>query len=110
METEEIIGELLIGLFLLFIAYQVGIKGDITLLHSYHYTNLDPKDKKKFTQKMGISVASAGTGVFVMPPLNLITDSELGYYIGAALVFLSVFLSIFFIIKYNGVLISFRRK
>ena len=50
METEEIIGELLIGLFLLFIAYQVGIKGDITLLHSYHYTNLDPKNKKKFTQ------------------------------------------------------------
>ena len=46
MELEELIVEIVIGLFLLFISYQIGIKENITLLHGYHYTQLDPKDKK----------------------------------------------------------------
>ena len=43
MELEELIVEIVIGLFLLFISYQIGIKENITLLHGYHYTQLDPK-------------------------------------------------------------------
>ena len=54
MELEELIVEIVIGLFLLFISYQIGIKENITLLHGYHYTQLDPKDKKVFTKKIGI--------------------------------------------------------
>ena len=50
MELEELIVEIVIGLFLLFISYQIGIKENITLLHGYHYTQLDPKDKKVFTK------------------------------------------------------------
>lgn len=34
-----------------FTSYQIGIKENITLLHGYHYTQLDPKDKKVFTKK-----------------------------------------------------------
>ena len=41
MELEELIVEIVIGLFLLFISYQIGIKENITLLHGYHYTQLD---------------------------------------------------------------------
>ena len=40
MELEELIVEIVIGLFLLFISYQIGIKENITLLHGYHYTCL----------------------------------------------------------------------
>ena len=47
MELEELIVEIVIGLFLLFTSYQIGIKENITLLHGYHYTQLDPKDKKE---------------------------------------------------------------
>lgn len=38
MELEELIVEIVIGLFLLFTSYQIGIKENITLLHGYHYT------------------------------------------------------------------------
>ena len=51
MELEELIVEIVIGLFLLFISYQIGIKENITLLHGYHYTQLDPKDKKGVYKK-----------------------------------------------------------
>ena len=46
MELEELIVEIVIGLFLLFTSYQKGIKENITLLHGYHYTQLDPKANK----------------------------------------------------------------
>ena len=36
MELEELIVEIVIGLFLLFTSYQIGIKENITLLHGYH--------------------------------------------------------------------------
>ena len=42
MELEELIVEIVIGLFLLFTSYQIGIKENITLLHGYLYTQLDP--------------------------------------------------------------------
>ena len=85
MELEELIVEIVIGLFLLFISYQIGIKENITLLHGYHYTQLDPKDKKVFTKKIGIGTLLVSIGILVMPIINLISHSELGYYIGLIL-------------------------
>ena len=72
MELEELIVEIVIGLFLLFISYQIGIKENITLLHGYHYTQLDPKDKKVFTKKIGIGTLLVSIGILVMPIINLI--------------------------------------
>ena len=66
MELEELIVEIVIGLFLLFISYQIGIKENITLLHGYHYTQLDPKDKKVFTKKIGIGTLLVSIGILVM--------------------------------------------
>ena len=51
MEIEEVVVEIVMGLFLLFLSYQVGIKENITFLHSYHYTHLNPKDKKAFRNR-----------------------------------------------------------
>ena len=102
MELEELIVEIVIGLFLLFTSYQIGIKENITLLHGYHYTQLDPKDKKVFTKKIGIGTLLVSIGILVMPIINLISHSELGYYIGLILIFAGVFYIIFIIVKYNG--------
>ena len=94
---------------MLFISYQIGIKGNITLLHGYHYTQLDPKDKKIFTKKIGIGTLLVGIGIVIMPIINLIAHSELGYYIGLALIVIGVLYIIFIIVKYNGKLISFKK-
>ena len=106
MELEELIVEIVIGLFLLFISYQIGIKENITLLHGYHY---DTKDKKVFTKKIGIGTLLVSIGILVMPIINLISHSELGYYIGLILIVVGVFYIIFIIVKYNGKLISFKK-
>lgn len=95
MELEELIVEIVIGLFLLFTSYQIGIKENITLLHGYHYTQLDPKDKKVFTKKIGIGTLLVSIGILVMPIINLISHSELGYYIGLILIVVGVFYIIY---------------
>ena len=88
---------------------RIGIKENITLLHGYHYTQLDPKDKKVFTKKIGIGTLLVSIGILVMPIINLISHSELGYYIGLILIVVGVFYIIFIIVKYNGKLISFKK-
>ena len=109
MELEELIVEIVIGLFLLFTSHQIGIKESITLLHGYHYTQLEPKDHKVFTRKIGIATFLVSIGILVMPIINLISHSELGYYIGLILIVVGVFYIIFIIVKYNGKLISFKK-
>lgn len=109
MELEELIAEIILGLFLLFISYQIGIKGNITLLHGYHYTQLEPKDKKIFTKKIGIGTMLVGIGTLIMPIINVISHSESGYYIGLLLIMTGVLYMIFMIVKYNGTLISFKK-
>ena len=74
MELEELIVEIVIGLFLLFTSYQIGIKENITLLHGYHYTQLDPKDKKVFTKKIGIGTLLVSIGILVMI-LSILVDT-----------------------------------
>ena len=92
MELEELIVEIVIGLFLLFTSYQIGIK-----------------ENKVFTKKIGIGTLLVSIGILVMPIINLISHSELGYYIGLILIVVGVFYIIFIIVKYNGKLISFKK-
>lgn len=110
MEAEEMIVELVLGAFLIFMSYQIGRKGNLALLHWYHYTNLKPEDRGIFAKRIGGGTFLTGAGVFVMPVLNLISGSELGYYAGAAMIGLGVCCLLFFIIKYNGSLTGLRRR
>ena len=50
-----------------------------------------------------------GIGILIMPIINLIAHSELGYYIGLALIVVGVLYIICIIVKYNGNLISFKK-
>lgn len=61
------------------------------------------------TKKIGIGTLLVSIGILVMPIINLISHSELGYYIGLILIFAGVFYIIFIIVKYNGKLISFKK-
>ena len=83
----------------------MGCKGNFLLIHSYHYRNLDSKDTKAYTKRIGIGGLFVGLGVFLIPVLNLIFR-----YIGVAMIVVGVALILFFIIKYNGRLIRFKRK
>ena len=64
---------------------------------------------KVFHVKIGIGTLLVSIGILVMPIINLISHSELGYYIGLILIVVGVFYIIFIIVKYNGKLISFKK-
>lgn len=46
--------------------------------------------------------------ILFMPIINLIAHSELGYYIGLALIVIGVLYITFIIVKYNGKFIIFK--
>lgn len=70
-----------------------------------------PRQEKNyvFTKKIGIGTLLVSIGILVMPIINLISHSELGYYIGLILIVVGAFYIIFIIVKYNGKLISFKK-
>lgn len=41
-------------------------KEQITLIHDYHYTKVDEKDKKSYTEKMGKAFIIMGIGMILM--------------------------------------------
>lgn len=106
---EEVIAELLIGAFLIFISYQIGCKGNIQLVHSYHYTNLSKENKQQFTKWLGIGNFLVGLGVFCIPIINWILGHDIGDYFGLAAMIAGVAIMVWTIIKYNGALISFKK-
>ena len=101
MEITEIIIETLLGILLIVFAYLIGCKGQIQLLHSYHYQNVSEEDKKPYTQKMGIGNAILGIGILTMPYLNLIY-MPLGYYTVIPFIIVGIVWMIVYTIKYNG--------
>lgn len=109
MSAEEFIGEILLGVFIIFIGYQIGYKGNIRLVHSYHYGNIEPKDIKQFTKKMGIGTMCVGIGIILMPIINCLIGYELGYYFGLVLVIIGVIMMMHTILKYNRVLFSLKK-
>ena len=107
---EEKIVEIVLGIFILYLSYQIGIKKNVSLLHSYHYTNLDISCKNDFCKRIGVSQALVGVGILCMPILNGIGFEDVSYYIGLFITSVGMVLSLFYIIRYNGHLISFRKK
>lgn len=107
---EEVIAELLIGAFLIFTSYQIGCKGNVQLVHSYHYTNLSKENKQKFTKWLGIGNLLVGLGIFCMPIVNGVLGHEIGYYLGLTAIIAGVITIIWTIIKYNGTLICFKKR
>ncbi|NBI85959.1 DUF3784 domain-containing protein [Lachnospiraceae bacterium] len=84
-----------IGVFALVIIYLGCLmwkKEKITLLHSYHYDKVSPRDKKVFCKISGCGVIFIGIGLLVTAIIIGITDSALsfiafafGFVVGLAL-------------------------
>ncbi len=110
MEIEEVVVEIVMGLFLLFLSYQVGIKKKILLSYIVIIIHISTqKIKSVYKKRIGIGSLLVSIGVIAMPIINLISHSELGYYIGLTLIVVGVFYIIFITVKYNGKLISFKK-
>lgn len=110
MSWEECIFEILVGIFLIYIGYQIGWKENIRFLHGYHYVNVSEENRRPFTKKMGIGGVLVGVGIFVMPMINGLIGFEWGYYIGLAVMAVGVILMVYTVIRYNGSLICFQRR
>lgn len=102
MSVSEIILETLLGLFAVYMGYRVGWMGSTAAIHRYHYAFVSEADRPKFCRRLGIAEIVLGAGIAAMPWLNLLTGSDLGYWIGAAAAAVGAAGIVCTIIKYNG--------
>lgn len=98
---EELIAETLIGLFLIYMGYRVGWKGELAAVHRWHYANLSEENRPKFCKGCGTGEMIVGVGCAVMPYINLISQSELGYWIGLVTIGVGFSKIVLTIIKYH---------
>ena len=99
---EEILVETLIGLLVIYMAYQTGWRGEAGLLHRYHTKNVKPENMPAFARRMGQGLMAAGAGCMVMPYLNLLSGGEIGYVAGLVLMIGGVVFCIAVLYRYNG--------
>ena len=53
------------GLFLLYFAYAIGIKGKLTLLHDYHTQHLQEKEKRSYQHLIALGLCILSIALFV---------------------------------------------
>ena len=97
----EYITEFLIGIIVIAMGIMI-YKGNINLIHNYHYSHVAEKDKPAFCKKMGLLAAFVGLGVLIMPLLNYFIKIPIGYWVGLIVIIISVIMTLLTIKKYNG--------
>jgi len=103
----ELIGMMLIvlpvGLYFVFTRWRIWKKEQITLIHDYHYTGVAEKDKKSYTEKMGISCIIMGIGMILMMVVIKLTSNTAYCVICFGIFFVWALVMIFMAQKkYNG--------
>ena len=96
----EFIIQIIVGLFLI-VAGIFNMKGNISLLHSYHKTRIKEEDIKPFGKKVGIGSIIIGltiilAGLFTI--LNYADISNVILIVGFVIGFIVIFYALF---KYN---------
>ncbi|WMJ77592.1 MULTISPECIES: DUF3784 domain-containing protein [unclassified Sedimentibacter] len=61
------------GLFCTCFGFLIWKKEKISLIHSYHYTNVKEKDKKAYTTLFGKGIVLIGTGCILAGILDYVT-------------------------------------
>ena len=64
--------ELAVGLLIVGLGLVLWEKQKISLLHSYHYSNVRKEDYPAFTRRMGIGLIVIGIGICLTGLLNLL--------------------------------------
>ncbi|BCN31064.1 DUF3784 domain-containing protein [Anaeromicropila herbilytica] len=68
-----------LGVFLFIVGILLLKKHMISLIHSYHYTNVKEEDKMIYTIKMGKAFIIMGIGIFLTGIIDCITTSLFGW-------------------------------
>lgn len=84
------------------IGYAIGVKGRISLLHSYHYHHVKDEDKKAYTKVQGSGLGLIGFGFVAAAFLRYATTYQFALY-GLAIGFIiGLIICVYGQFKYNG--------
>ncbi|WP_440895394.1 DUF3784 domain-containing protein [Amphibacillus sp. Q70] len=67
------------GLLCLIVGLLIWKRDKITLIHSYHYTNVTKENQKAYTEKMGKALIVMSIGMFLTGIVNYITNTAYGW-------------------------------
>lgn len=106
-----IIATFIIGILLLVLAYLIGYKKQISLLHSYHYKNVSIKDIPVLCTKVGLGFVFIAIAVFCKALLNgLYPDFYWTNYICMIPLAIGLSICIYYIRKYNGSIFGLKNR
>ena len=97
----EIIFELAAGLFIAYCGYQAAFKQNLRVLRDFHYRRVTEADKPVFARRVGMGILLAGLGIFIMPVINLLFRTTVGYALGMAMLLVGIMICVIVILKYN---------
>ena len=75
--------------------------GNVNLLHSYHRDLVLPQDKPKLAKASGCGLVLSGLGCLLMALGNDTGTGQIPFYIGMAVLFAGIAVSILAIKRYN---------
>lgn len=99
---EKMLASVVVGSFIIILSYFVGKKGNLELLHSYHWKKVKPKDYKVFAKYMGCQLFVIGLSMLCLPVYSEFFGNRIGELIMISILCLSVLCMILTTIKYNG--------
>lgn len=110
-ELNMFIVTITIGILLLILAYLIGYKKQIGLLHSYHYKNVSIKDIPIFCKKVGLGLVLIVIAVFCKALLDsLYPNVYWTDYICMIPLAIGLLTCIYYIRKYNGSIFGLKNK
>lgn len=95
-------------ILLLGIAYLIGVKGQITLLHSYHYKYVKKEDIKPYTKRMGLGLCMIACNFLIFLIIDLVYNISFEWiiWIGSILALSELVYTQY---MYNGSIFSLRK-
>lgn len=92
--------DILCGVIFMYLGYSIGTKGNIKLIHSYHYKNVT--DKEGYTNNMGIGCYILGVGFLAVDVLSYMGYSVQSGYMITVVIIVGLLWMLRTQIKYNG--------
>ena len=95
----------LVGVLMLILAYAIGVKKKINLMHDYHIQRIKPQDVDAYVKTIGLGLLIIALGFLVFVGINLLLQNAsvliifLGFAIGISIMVYAQY-------KYNGGIFS----
>ena len=96
----EIITQIIIGLFLIIVGI-MNMKGNISLIHSYHRKRIKKEDIIPFGKKTGIGSIIIGISIIIATLLSILNYNKESNIIMAIGLIIGLIIIFYSIIKYN---------